>query len=107
MDRNRITGAARQTVGRLKDAAGYVTNDSTLRAEGLYDEAVGYGTRVLGQARDHAADLADDAYETGRQLYGQGIRQLQRGAKDHPLALVVAAGIAGAAIAWMLSQPRR
>ncbi len=107
MDRNRITGTARQAAGRLKEFAGYAGQDTALRAEGLYDEAVGYGSRAVGQARDHAADLADEAYEVGRRLYGRGMHSLQRGVNDHPVALVVAAGVAGAAIAWLLSQPRR
>jgi len=107
MDRNRITGAARQTAGRLKEVAGSAGQDAALRAEGFYDEAVGLGGRMLNRARDQAADLADDAYEVGQRVYGRGMTTLQRQAGAHPLALVLAAGVAGAAIAWMLTPPSR
>lgn len=107
MDRNRITGAARQTAGRLKEVAGSAGHDAALRAEGMYDEAVGLGGRVLGQARDQAVYLAEDAYDAGQRLYGQGMTTLQRQAGAHPVALVLAAGIAGAALAWMMTSPRR
>jgi uncharacterized protein YjbJ (UPF0337 family) len=102
MDKQRITGAARQMGGRLKEIAGGAGEDAARRAEGMYDEALGYGARALGQARDQSRYLADDAYDAGQRLYGQGMTTLSRQAGAHPLALVVAAGLAGAAIAWML-----
>ena len=107
MDRNRITGAARQVAGRLRAVAGTAGHEAALRAEDAYDDAAGLGGRLFGQAREQAAYLADDAYATGRRLYGRGLTSLQRQAGAHPVALVLAAGIAGAAIAWVLSQPRR
>jgi uncharacterized protein YjbJ (UPF0337 family) len=102
MDKHRITGAAREMGGRLKEVAGSAGEEAARRAEGAYDEALGYGARALGQARDQARYLADDAYEAGQRLYGQGMTTLSRQAGAHPLAMVVAAGLAGAAIAWML-----
>lgn len=129
MNRNRITGAARETAGRLRQvaggagqeirqAAGTVGEEAALRAEGVYDEAVGLGQRLFGQARDHvrdlarfpagdvARDLADEAYGTGRRVYGQGMKSLSRHAGAHPVALVLAAGVAGVAIGWLLTNRR-
>jgi uncharacterized protein YjbJ (UPF0337 family) len=102
MDKHRITGAARQMGGRLKEVAGEASEEAARRAEGAYDEALGYGARALGQARDQARYLADDAYDVGQRLYGQSMTTLSRQAGAHPLAMVVAAGVAGAAIAWLL-----
>ena len=102
MDKHRITGAAREMSGRLKEVAGSAGEEAARRAEGAYDEALGYGARALGQARDQARYLADDAYEAGQRIYGQSMTSLSRQAGAHPLAMVVAAGLAGAAIAWLL-----
>ncbi|MDF2999183.1 MAG: CsbD family protein [Xanthobacteraceae bacterium] len=102
MDKHRITGAARHMGGRLREIAGGAGDEAARRAEGAYDEALGYGARTLSQARDQARYLADDAYETGQRLYGQGMTTLSRQAGAHPLAMVFAAGLAGAAIAWLL-----
>lgn len=107
MDKNRITGAARHVGGRLRSVAGHAGHDAALRAEGAYEEALDIGARALEQARGRAMHLADDTYETGHELYGRGMKALSRQANDHPLALVLAAGLAGAAIAWMLSSPSR
>lgn len=102
MDKHRITGAARHMGGRLREIAGGAGEEAARRAEGAYDEALDYGTRALGQARDQARYLADDAFDAGQRLYGRGMTTLSRQAGAHPVAMVVAAGLAGAAIAWLL-----
>jgi len=106
MNRNRITGAARELTGRLREVAGDAGHEAALRAEGAYDEALGLGQRLFGEARAQARDIAGDAYGTGRRVYGAGMKQLTRHAGAHPLALVLAAGVAGAAIGFLLSQRR-
>jgi len=107
MDKNRITGAARHVGGRLRSVAGHAGHDAAARAEGAYDEALDIGARAFEQARGRALNLADDTYDAGQELYGRGMKALTRQANDHPLALVLAAGLAGAAIAWVLSSPSR
>lgn len=106
MNRNRITGAARELTGRLREVAGGAGHEAALRAEDAYEDAVGMGRRLAGQARSQARELAGEAYGSGRELYGEGMRQLSRHASAHPLALVLAAGVAGAAIGWLLTQRR-
>ena len=107
MDKNRITGAARHVGGRLRSVAGHAGHDAATRAEGAYEEALDIGSRAFEQARGRALNLADDTYDAGQELYGRGVKALTRQANDHPLALVLAAGLAGAALAWMLSGPSR
>lgn len=102
MDTERITGAARHFGGRLRQVADEAGLEAALRAESAYDEARG----LLAQARGRAAHLADDAYGTGHELYGRGLRALSRQTGAHPLAVIVAAGLAGAAVAWFLSGGR-
>lgn len=99
MDTERITGAARHLGGRLRKVADGTGHEAALRAESAYDEARG----LVGQARGRAVHLADDAYETGHELYDRGLRALSRQTSAHPLAVIVAAGLAGAAVAWFLS----
>ncbi|MFT0862467.1 hypothetical protein [Ancylobacter sp. G4_0304] len=107
MDRNRITGAARHMGSRLKSVASHAGSDAATRAESAYDDALEAGVRVLEQARGRALDLADDTMDTGQRLYGHGMRALTRQAGAHPLAVIVAAGVAGAALALLFAAPRR
>jgi len=107
MDTERITGAARHLGGRLRRTANGAGQEAALRAEEAYEEALSLGARALSEARGRAAHLADDAYETGQELYGRGLKALSRQAGTHPLAVIVAAGLAGAAIAWFLSSSTR
>ena len=41
MDKNRIEGAAKQAKGAVKEAAGKLTGDAKLKAEGKADKSVG------------------------------------------------------------------
>ncbi|MCS0497203.1 hypothetical protein [Ancylobacter mangrovi] len=107
MDTHRITGAARQAGGRLRGIAGRAGHDAALRAEEAYEEAMGAGGRAFGDVRERTLALADDALESGHELYGRSMQALSRQAAVHPLALVVAAGLTGAAVAWFLSSGSR
>ena len=107
MDTHRITGAARHAGGKLRSIAGRYGHDAALRAEGAYDEALGLGARAYGEARERALTLADEGYDVGHELYGRSMKALSRQAAGHPLALVVAAGLTGAAIAWLLTSSSR
>ena len=104
MDTQRITGAARQMGGRLRRVAGDSGYMARQSAEDAYDEALDLGARAMRQARGHAAHLADDALEVGQALYGRGSAALSRQAGEHPLVLIAAAALTGAAIAWLLSS---
>ncbi|MDR6952362.1 hypothetical protein J2X65_001717 [Ancylobacter sp. 3268] len=107
MNRNRITGAARDLAdevgGRLRSVAGGARRQSAAQFDDLYDDAVAIGERTRG----HAADLADEALTLGRQAYGRGMQELTHHAGRHPVALILAAGIAGAALAWLCSSASR
>ncbi|QIB34728.1 hypothetical protein [Ancylobacter pratisalsi] len=107
MSTNRITGTARQVGGRLRSVAGRAGHDAALRAEGAYEEALDAGSHVFGEARERAMAFADDTLESGQALYGRSMQALSRQASVHPLALVVAAGLTGAAIGWLLTSSSR
>jgi uncharacterized protein YjbJ (UPF0337 family) len=54
MDREHVRGAADKTKGAIKDAAGKMTGDAKLQAEGKFDKA-------KGAAHDAAGDMKDAA----------------------------------------------
>jgi len=56
MDKDRIDGAGKQVKGAIKDAAGKVTGDRKLQAEGKADKAVGKVQSEVGKAKDAVRD---------------------------------------------------
>lgn len=60
MDKDRIEGSAREMKGAIKDAAGKVTGDTKLQAEGKADKASGKVQNAVGGAKDKVRDAMDD-----------------------------------------------
>ena len=58
MDKDRIEGAGKQVKGAIKDAAGKVTGDRKLQAEGKADKIVGKVQNEVGKAKDAFRDIA-------------------------------------------------
>jgi uncharacterized protein YjbJ (UPF0337 family) len=54
MDKDRIEGALKQAKGAVKDAAGKVTGDTKLQAEGKADKAAGKVQNTVGGIKDKA-----------------------------------------------------
>ena len=52
MDKDRIEGSAKQAKGAIKQAAGKITGDSKLKAEGGADKLAGKVQNAVGGARD-------------------------------------------------------
>jgi uncharacterized protein YjbJ (UPF0337 family) len=52
MDREHVKGAADKVKGAVKDAAGKITNDKELQAEGKVDKAKGSAHDVAGDVKD-------------------------------------------------------
>lgn len=52
MDEDRIKGAAQTVKGTLKEAAGKVTGDAKLEAEGKMDKAAGKVQNTVGGVKD-------------------------------------------------------
>jgi len=58
MDKDRVDGAGKQVKGAVKDAAGKLTGDVRLQAEGKVEKAAGQAQSAVGKAKDdvrHAA----------------------------------------------------
>jgi len=60
MDKDRVAGAAKQAKGRLKDAAGKITGDEKLKAEGKADKVEGKVQNAFGGLKDKAREALDD-----------------------------------------------
>ena len=58
MDKDRIEGAGHQAKGAMKDAAGKVTGDEKMQAEGKSEKAAGKVQNAVGGAKDAARDAA-------------------------------------------------
>lgn len=58
MDHDRIKGAADQAKGAVKDAAGKMTGDTKLQAEGKADKVAGKIESAVGGAKDAIRDAA-------------------------------------------------
>ena len=54
MDKDRIKGSAKQAKGALKKAAGKLTGDAKLKAEGASDKVADKIQNAVGGARDAA-----------------------------------------------------
>ncbi|WP_428374570.1 CsbD family protein [Lichenicoccus sp.] len=55
-DENSVEGLVTQGAGKLKDAAGGLTGDSSLQAEGKFDQLTGKAQRQFGDTLDEAQD---------------------------------------------------
>jgi uncharacterized protein YjbJ (UPF0337 family) len=58
MDKDRIEGSAKQAKGAIKQAAGKMTGDSKLQAEGAMDKTAGKLQNAVGGAKDAVRDAA-------------------------------------------------
>ena len=54
MDREHVKGAADKAKGAIKDAAGKLTGDKKLQAEGKFDKAKGAARNVAGDVKEAA-----------------------------------------------------
>ncbi|SPU44447.1 CsbD family protein [Brevundimonas diminuta] len=58
-DHDRIEGAAKNMGGKLKEAAGKVTGDEKLKAEGRADQVAGKVQNAVGGVKDALKDERD------------------------------------------------
>ena len=59
MDKEHIKGAAQKVEGAIKDAAGKVTGNEKLQAEGKADKAAGAARQTAGDVKDAGRNVAD------------------------------------------------
>jgi uncharacterized protein YjbJ (UPF0337 family) len=59
MDREHVKGAADKAKGAVKDAAGKITGDDKLQAEGKMDKAKGAAHNIAGDVKDAVRKATD------------------------------------------------
>jgi len=115
MDKDRITGAAKDVAGKVEGAFGRATGDASTEASGRAREAAGAVQNLYGQAKDAARDIGDaaseyakDAMDAGSDMYRDGNKAVASAVREQPLGSLLIAGAVGFALALMLNrQPRR
>jgi uncharacterized protein YjbJ (UPF0337 family) len=60
MNKDHVKGAAEKVKGAVKDAAGGLTGDSKLQAEGKLDKAKGAVHTAVGDVKDAVKKAVDD-----------------------------------------------
>jgi uncharacterized protein YjbJ (UPF0337 family) len=58
MNKDRVEGSLKQAKGSVKDAAGKLTGDTKLQAEGKADKAAGKLQNTVGGLKDAVKDAA-------------------------------------------------
>ena len=82
MDENRIEGTTKDIGGKIQDAVGGLTGDSSTQARGKANQAA-------GQAQD---------------VYGQMVDEVTSFAKDQPVAALLSAAGVGLVLGYLLSR---
>ncbi|NKC29744.1 CsbD family protein [Falsiroseomonas selenitidurans] len=59
-DKDRIEGSGKQAKGAIKEGAGKLTGDESLKAEGRADKAEGKVQNAVGGAKDKARETFGD-----------------------------------------------
>ena len=59
MDKEHIKGAAQKAGGAIKDAAGKLTGNEKLQAEGKADKAAGTAREAVGDVKDAGRKVGD------------------------------------------------
>ena len=59
MDKDRATGVGHQVKGALKETAGKLTGDESLKAKGKAEKTGGRVQEGVGKGKDAVRDLAD------------------------------------------------
>jgi uncharacterized protein YjbJ (UPF0337 family) len=116
MNEDEIKGVSQEAVGRVKDAVGGLTGDTSTQIDGKLDEASGkLKAQYSGMVDDLAAkasDLAGRAGETvkdaGQKIYtagNQAGRVVGETVVQQPLLSLIGAAAIGYLVAYLLHAP--
>lgn len=112
MDKDRITGAAKDAAGKVESAFGRATDDAASEASGRAREASGTVQDLYGQTKDAVRDIGDtasgyaqDAIDAGGAYYRDGNRAVASAVKNQPLGSLLIAGAIGFSLALLLNRP--
>jgi uncharacterized protein YjbJ (UPF0337 family) len=114
MDKDRISGSAKDVAGKVEGAVGDMTGNTQTQAAGRAREAAGTVQNLYGQAKDAARDAgeaavsyAKDAYANSGDTLRDGSQAVAKNVQDRPLGALLIAGGIGFALAMLTRPPRR
>jgi uncharacterized protein YjbJ (UPF0337 family) len=114
MDKDRITGSAKEFGGRVEGAVGEIAGDAKTQASGRAREAAGSVQNLYGQAKDAARDATDaavnfakDACDNSGDTFRDSSQAVAKTVRDNPLGALLVAGGIGFALALLMSRPAR
>jgi uncharacterized protein YjbJ (UPF0337 family) len=114
MDKDRISGMAKDVAGKVEGTVGGITGDARTEASGRAREAAGTVQNLYGQAKDAARDASDaavnfakDAIDNSGETYREGSEAVAKTVRDNPLGALLIAGGIGFALAMLMSRPPR
>ncbi len=89
MNEDTLKGTGKDVAGKLKETAGDVTGDSSLKAEGIADQLGGKARKVIGSVKDAlGGDVAVESTLDKVKLF----------AREKPFATAAAIGVVGIAL---------
>ncbi len=104
MDENRFEGAAKDIGGNIKSAAGDLTGDSKLQAEGAADQVVGTAQRAYGKVKDAVSNKASGLGSTVVDQLDETSAYLGDAVAERPLTALLVAGAIGFALASLIRR---
>jgi uncharacterized protein YjbJ (UPF0337 family) len=119
MDKDRISGTARDFAGKAESAIGNVAGDAKTEAQGRFRETAGTAQNLYGQAKDAARDATDaaagfakdtlkDTYAKSGDTFRDGSQAIANSVQENPIGSLLIAGGIGFALALFLTRsPRR
>lgn len=97
MDSDRITGKAKETIGKVEAAAGDVMGDPETEARGNVRQAAGAAQDLYGQAKDTFGDSFSDLSDSTE----KALHSLEREVKARPLIALLIAALIGYVLAQL------
>lgn len=109
MNEDRIAGTVKEAGGKAQSAIGSAIGDNEMDARGVLNQARGAVQDGYGKVKDKvgnliegAPDVAREAVDTGRDYYRRGSSALAGTLGDNAAIALLAAGVVGAAIGWLV-----
>ena len=113
VDTDRVTGAAKEFVGKAQGAAGDFTGSKNDSVEGRFREAQGSAENLYGQAKDtvrrvsdEGGHYAEDAYEHAGDYARRGTRAVAQQVEESPIVALLIAGAVGYGLALLMHTRR-
>ena len=111
MDEDSVGGTARNFGGKVEQAAGDLTGDSKLQAEGMTDQFAGKVQAGLGRARDGIRSTVDSLSDQARTAAsglqdqaGTAGETLTAMVKEQPMAAILTASAVGYLVAFLIHR---